>query len=53
MVKRLFLQQHYDIILPIFQGAVFRAMYDYDAQDDDEVGFKDGDLVINPQQVGY
>lgn len=28
-------------------GRVYRAMYDYEAQDDDEVSFIDGDLIIN------
>lgn len=31
----------------IVQGAIFQAMYDYDAQDDDEVSFVENDLVIN------
>lgn len=25
----------------------YQAIYDYDAQDDDEVSFRDGDLIIN------
>ncbi|XP_065576340.1 LIM and SH3 domain protein Lasp-like [Artemia franciscana] len=29
------------------QGQAFRAMYDYDAQDTDEVSFLDGDIIIN------
>ncbi|XP_067003390.1 LIM and SH3 domain protein F42H10.3 isoform X2 [Anabrus simplex] len=28
-------------------GRTYRAMYDYDAQDNDEVSFRDGDLIIN------
>lgn len=28
-------------------GRVYRAMYDYDAQDSDEVSFRDGDLIVN------
>uniref|UniRef100_A0A0V0G6K6 Putative nebulin repeat protein n=1 Tax=Triatoma dimidiata TaxID=72491 RepID=A0A0V0G6K6_TRIDM len=28
-------------------GRVYRAMYDYDAQDGDEVSFVDGDLIVN------
>lgn len=33
------------------QGPVYEAMYDYDAQDDDEVSFIEGDTVINCQVV--
>jgi len=29
------------------KGDCFQAIYDYDAQDDDEVSFRDGDLIIN------
>ncbi|CAG9856366.1 unnamed protein product [Phyllotreta striolata] len=32
-------------------GRVYRAMYDYAAQDDDEVSFLDGDLIINVQSI--
>lgn len=28
-------------------GRAYRAMYDYDAQDNDEISFRDGDLIIN------
>ncbi|XP_063239117.1 LIM and SH3 domain protein Lasp [Bacillus rossius redtenbacheri] len=28
-------------------GKVFKAMYDYDAQDSDEVSFLDGDVIVN------
>ncbi|XP_069685133.1 LIM and SH3 domain protein F42H10.3 isoform X5 [Periplaneta americana] len=28
-------------------GKVYKAMYDYDAQDSDEVSFLDGDLIVN------
>ncbi|PSN36613.1 hypothetical protein C0J52_10449 [Blattella germanica] len=28
-------------------GRVYKAMYDYDAQDSDEVSFVDGDLIVN------
>jgi hypothetical protein len=31
---------------PVFQR-VYKAMYDYDAQDSDEVSFMDGDLIVN------
>ena len=29
----------------------FRAMYDYTAQDTDEVSFREGDLIINCQSI--
>ncbi|XP_056375235.1 LIM zinc-binding domain-containing Nebulette isoform X2 [Hyla sarda] len=29
----------------------FRAMYDYSAQDDDEVSFRDGDYIVNVQSI--
>lgn len=32
-------------------GRVYRAMYDYEAIDDDEVSFVDGDLIINVSSV--
>ncbi|KAF6213634.1 hypothetical protein GE061_011355 [Apolygus lucorum] len=32
-------------------GRVFRAMYDYEAQDGDEVSFLDGDLIVNCTSV--
>lgn len=32
-------------------GRVYRAMYDYDAQDDDEVSFIDGDYIINVRSI--
>lgn len=32
-------------------GRVYRAMYDYEALDDDEVSFMDGDLIINVSSV--
>ncbi|VEN43904.1 unnamed protein product [Callosobruchus maculatus] len=32
-------------------GRVYRAMYDYEAQDDDEVSFQDGDLIINVSSI--
>lgn len=35
----------------IFQNAVFKAMYDYDAADEDEVSFRDGDIIINPEPI--
>jgi len=33
------------------QGAVYQAMYDYDAQDDDEVGFRENDVVVNVEPI--
>ncbi|XP_050297060.1 LIM and SH3 domain protein Lasp [Anthonomus grandis grandis] len=32
-------------------GRVYRAMYDYQAEDEDEVSFQDGDLIINGSSV--
>ncbi|XP_057665464.1 LIM and SH3 domain protein Lasp [Diorhabda carinulata] len=32
-------------------GRVYRAMYDYEAQDVDEVSFQDGDLIINVRSI--
>ncbi|XP_060517366.1 LIM and SH3 domain protein F42H10.3 [Cylas formicarius] len=32
-------------------GRVYRAMYDYEAQDEDEVSFQDGDLIINVSSI--
>lgn len=32
-------------------GRVYRAMYDYEAQDDDEVSFLDGDFIINVRSI--
>lgn len=29
----------------------FRAMYDYSAQDDDEISFRDGDYIVNVQPI--
>lgn len=31
--------------------SLFRAMYDYEAQDEDEVSFQDGDLIINVSSI--
>jgi len=31
--------------------AVYQAMYDYEAQDDDEVGFQDGDYIDNIETI--
>lgn len=32
-------------------GRVYKAMYDYEAQDDDEVSFLDGDYIINVRSI--
>jgi len=33
------------------QGPLYRALYDYDAQDDDEVSFLENDIICNVQPV--
>jgi len=33
------------------QGVEYRALYDYDAQDDDEVSFMENDTILNVQPV--
>lgn len=39
---------HHKVTAPPTQlGRCYRAMYDYEAADTDEVSFKDGDLIIN------
>ena len=30
---------------------MYQAMYDYDAQDDDEVGFQENDVVVNVEPI--
>ncbi|XP_063777635.1 nebulette isoform X6 [Pseudophryne corroboree] len=32
-------------------GRTYRAMYDYSAQDEDEVSFRDGDYIVNVQSI--
>ncbi|XP_030364439.1 LIM and SH3 domain protein 1 isoform X2 [Strigops habroptila] len=36
---------------PAGGGKYFRAVYDYNAADEDEVSFQDGDTIINVQQI--
>ncbi|NXH48544.1 LASP1 protein, partial [Dicaeum eximium] len=36
---------------PAAGGKRFRAVYDYNAADEDEVSFQDGDTIINVQQI--
>ncbi|XP_043930823.1 nebulin isoform X2 [Protopterus annectens] len=36
---------------PSTTGRTFRAVYDYIAADDDEVSFKDGDVILNVQYI--
>lgn len=33
------------------QTTVFKAIYDYDAKEDDEISFRDGDKFINCEQI--
>lgn len=34
-----------------FSQRTYRAMYDYSAQDEDEVSFRDGDYIVNVQPI--
>jgi hypothetical protein len=36
---------------PSSSGPMYKALYDYDAQDDDEVSFQEGDLITNCQVI--
>lgn len=36
---------------PLSPQKRFRAVYDYNAADEDEVSFQDGDTIINVQQI--
>lgn len=35
----------------IFQGLTYIALYDYDAQDDDEVGFQENDKIVDCEVI--
>lgn len=35
----------------LFSQRTYRAMYDYSAQDEDEVSFRDGDYIVNVQPI--
>jgi hypothetical protein len=43
-------QQPYDFINDI-KTSVYKAIYDYDAREDDEISFRDGDKFINCEQI--
>jgi len=36
---------------PVSSGPVYQAMYDYDAQDEDEIGFRENDLIVDCQPI--
>ena len=36
----------------LLKGVSYRAVYQYDAQDDDEVGFEEGDVIVDAELVG-
>jgi len=38
-------------MLLLMQGPLYKALYDYDAQDDDEVSFVENDTISNVQAV--
>ncbi|NWX53802.1 LASP1 protein, partial [Promerops cafer] len=42
---------HPDPLTPVSPQKRFRAVYDYNAADEDEVSFQDGDTIINVQQI--
>ena len=35
----------------VLQGPRYQAMYDYEAQDDDEISFQDGDTIVNVEPI--
>uniref|UniRef100_A0A3P9KQL7 LIM and SH3 protein 1 n=1 Tax=Oryzias latipes TaxID=8090 RepID=A0A3P9KQL7_ORYLA len=39
------------LFMVLFLQRVYRALYDYTAQDHDEVSFRDGDVIINAQPI--
>ena len=40
-----------DVFDGCMQGPVYQAVYDYDAQDDDEVGFRENDIIVNVEPI--
>lgn len=45
-----FTHTHWLLFFTLLQKTV-RAMYDYGAADNDEVSFKDGDVIVNVQSI--
>lgn len=41
----------YDIPINDIKTTVYKAIYDYDAKEDDEISFRDGDKFINCEQI--
>lgn len=39
------------VTLSFLSQRTYRAMYDYSAQDEDEVSFRDGDYIVNVQPI--
>jgi len=39
------------IVYCLSQGVAYVALYDYDAQDDDEVSFLENDRIINSEKI--
>jgi hypothetical protein len=42
---------NFDIPLSDIKTSVYKAIYDYDAKEDDEISFRDGDKFINCEQI--